>query len=300
MSTKLKKLEIIINPASGTKEPILSYINDAFKKTDIAWQVHITTKSDDIERFAVDASKHNPDAIIVYGGDGTVGCVAKTLYNKHIPLIALAGGTANVFAASIGMPLSNEESLLYISQNALKKKKIDMAISDNKSFLVTITTGVIADTVIATEREHKNAWGFLAYTANSLKVLQEAKPIDYHMEIDGKALTTKAISLMLVNAGNFFVGTVPLAKHIDSSDGQLDIIAIHSADILPLVEMGVSAVMPTTEIQNVSFWKAKNVTLEVPEKTNILFDDVHLQSPQTFNISVEKHAIDFLVPNINV
>ena len=43
------------------------------------------------------------DAVIVAGGDGTVGKVAKRLAGTDVPLVVLPTGTANNIARSLGI-----------------------------------------------------------------------------------------------------------------------------------------------------------------------------------------------------
>jgi len=42
------------------------------------------------------------DLVAVHGGDGTIGRVAKRIIGRHVPLAALAGGTANNIAMTLG------------------------------------------------------------------------------------------------------------------------------------------------------------------------------------------------------
>ncbi|GAG49761.1 unnamed protein product, partial [marine sediment metagenome] len=48
----LKKIHIIINPASGQPQPILNQLNDIFHPAEVEWGISITQKSGDAARFA--------------------------------------------------------------------------------------------------------------------------------------------------------------------------------------------------------------------------------------------------------
>ncbi len=55
-------------------------------------------------RFAQDAARRELDAVIAFGGDGTLNEVATGLAGSHTALGVLPGGSTNVFARTIGVP----------------------------------------------------------------------------------------------------------------------------------------------------------------------------------------------------
>ena len=55
-------------------------------------------------RFAQDAARRGVDAVIAFGGDGTLNEVATGVAGTETAIGALPGGSTNVFARTIGMP----------------------------------------------------------------------------------------------------------------------------------------------------------------------------------------------------
>ena len=49
-----------------------------------------------------------PDVVAACGGDGTISEVARGLSGSGIPLAVLPGGTSNVLARELGIPLDPE------------------------------------------------------------------------------------------------------------------------------------------------------------------------------------------------
>src|SRR5258708_7560736 len=67
-----KHIHVIINPAAGREEPVLSTLNKIFSVAEVDWDVFITKKAGDARKYAQQAVQEGVDAVGVYGGDGTV------------------------------------------------------------------------------------------------------------------------------------------------------------------------------------------------------------------------------------
>ena len=52
-----RKIQVIINPGSGQPKPVLHTINQIFRPAGVEWDLALTHKSGDAERFARDAVK---------------------------------------------------------------------------------------------------------------------------------------------------------------------------------------------------------------------------------------------------
>lgn len=101
------KICLIVNPNAG---PV------AFKKQLKNAQDHLlrlgcelkrvdTTESGDATRFARQAVADGFDIVVAVGGDGTINEVCNGLANSDVALGVLPAGTANVFAADVGIPI---------------------------------------------------------------------------------------------------------------------------------------------------------------------------------------------------
>ena len=86
---QLNHIHFILNPASGQDEPILSYINDVFKDSNIKWDVSVTKERWDAKKFAIQQIGKT-DIIAIYGGDGSVSEVSEGMINSQTPLAIIA------------------------------------------------------------------------------------------------------------------------------------------------------------------------------------------------------------------
>ena len=116
IAQKVKTIHIIINPASGRTEPILSIINSAMKEAGIHWDISVTKEKGDGLQLAKAAVKQGADVVCVYGGDGTVMEVMSGLMGSEVPLAILPGGSANIMASELNIPQDLKEACKLICE----------------------------------------------------------------------------------------------------------------------------------------------------------------------------------------
>src|SRR5688500_12601662 len=100
----MEKVMLIANPRAGsvstrTREVMLKALEADFKIEDVE-----TKARDHASALARDAVERGCDAVIAFGGDGTINEVAQWLVESDGALGILPGGSTNVMARSFGMP----------------------------------------------------------------------------------------------------------------------------------------------------------------------------------------------------
>ena len=125
---RIKKVRIIVNPASGRREPILQVINTSMREAGILWEASITHKAGDATRFAKAAVKEGVDALAVYGGDGTLMEAIGGIIGSALPMAILPGGSANVMATELGIPTALTEACTLLSRMPLHIRIIPGAV----------------------------------------------------------------------------------------------------------------------------------------------------------------------------
>ncbi len=290
-----KKIHFIINPASGQDEPILTYINDVFRKSDIEWEVLVTKTKQDAENFAK-KFQEDSDLIAVYGGDGTVMEVAEALFGKPTPMAIIPGGTANVMAKELGLPATSLEALKLIREGGIIKP-IDMGLINDSRFLIRINVGILADIVKDTNRSSKRKFGQLAYVVNIFKnfIFNENK-VHYDLVIDGRKIKTAGVALVIANSGNVGIPGLSFLPDISVSDGLLDVILIRNSDIGSLMKLAGGTLLQTKIPGILKRWKGKEISLKVKGKQSVIKDDITFKE-KDFEIKVMPSAINILVPD---
>ena len=105
-------------------------------------------------RFAADASRRGLDAVIGFGGDGTLNEVATGIAGTETALGVLPGGSTNVFARTIGLPNDPVAAveLLAAGIDAVDFRPIGLGRVNGRFFCFHTGVGFDAAVVAAVER----------------------------------------------------------------------------------------------------------------------------------------------------
>jgi YegS/Rv2252/BmrU family lipid kinase len=297
MRKKIKHIHVIINPASGKEEPILPIINSSMKDAGITWEASITHKAGDAIRFAKAAVKEGIDALAVYGGDGTLMEGISGLMGSEIPLIILPGGSANVMARELGIPKDLREACGLIGQVPSKLKAIDVGQFDKRYFIVGMSLGFEADLVNGADRETKNRIGIFAYFLSAAAALKKTQKAVYHLRIDGQEHEVQGLTCIITNTGNLGFSSISFDKHIDVSDGFLDVVVVRKAN-LSLFKLMVVTLLKRERPDNlelVEHWQGKDISVSSTPRQTVQCDGEVLEK-SSLHIKVIPGAIYVLVP----
>ncbi len=220
------KVHVIINPAAGSEEPVLFQMNSFFKKHDVDYQVSVTTLRHDAKELVRRVLDEELDAIIGYGGDGTIMSIADALRGTDIPLLIVPGGTANVLSQELYIPPSIPRALSLLLPEYGQPSKVDIGFYNDATFLANLGVGIPAHWAQEATRELKNKYGLMAYVVGGVKAALKAKSAKYTLTLDGKGVETEGLMCMVANIGSTGFRGLRLAKDISINDGYLDVIVI--------------------------------------------------------------------------
>lgn len=284
------KIFIIINPAAGADEPVLTYIDELLKDAD--HEIRTVQKEGDVVAICREVLGE-ASIIAVYGGDGSVCEAARALHGSKTPMFILPGGTANVMAKEIGMPQDTREALSLLASNAFAIRDIDMGMVNGYPFLLRINLGILADMVAQTSREMKERWGQWAYGITAFKEMP-SEGILYSLTIDGKEYIQEAVGLTVTNAGNIGKEGFSFLPGISITDGALDIISLDKPSLLSIIKM-TGDILLHNESKELRHWKAKEIKIIQPEEAPFLCDDA-VQCAKELVISVSPSSLKMAIP----
>lgn len=183
---------LIANPNAGsvsarTREVMLKALEADFKVEDVATQAR-----DHASELARDAVDRDFDAVIAFGGDGTINEVAQPLVGTDVALGVLPGGTTNVMARSLGIPTDPVEATAYVAERlrSNSRQRINVGRAGQRYFLFSFGMGLDASVVRRVEAnpEGKREHGEWLFLWNALKAgLGEYRGVDplITMRVDG-------------------------------------------------------------------------------------------------------------------
>jgi diacylglycerol kinase family enzyme len=183
------------------------------------------------------AALDDADAVIVAGGDGTVACAASALAGTGIPLGILPGGTMNLLAKDLGLPIDdlNEAADVILAGHT---RAIDIGRAGEHVFLCACMLGAPAR--MGRHREQARLDGswlqWLRIARAGVRVLGRPRSIRLSLTVDGKTHKLRTPSLTItVNTVDDVQGRYFARAHLDG--GRLVAYAVQRPAMLDLLRV---------------------------------------------------------------
>ena len=201
----LKKAMVIINPTSGG-EQALNYkekIENKAKEYFEVVEIRITEKALDATHFAEEAAKEKYEAVIVFGGDGTVNEVISGIAEKeYIPKLGIIpGGTGNLITKLVQIDQDIDKAIEGLDFNLTNK--IDIGKANDHYFGYIFSVGSLPEAIHNVEIEDKTKFGMLAYAINTVKSVIRDEVFNIKIETENGNYEGEA-SQVLVLLSNYF------------------------------------------------------------------------------------------------
>lgn len=301
---KFSRVHIIVNPASGQDGLHLPSLNKVLQDLDIEWEMFVTSRPGQAAEYAKQAVEAGVDAIVVYGGDGTVLEVASSMSGSDIPLVIIPGGTANVLSVELGIPADQTQAAMLLGGAPNAIRALDMGVlvggkrdNDNQSDLFFFHLGMGLEGAMheKADREAKDRAGMFAYVVAALKTLSNPTMSRYRLMLDGQTVEAEGINCMVTNFGSVGVSGITLSHTIDMSDGLLDVIIFQDANLTSLLSAAANAVTSGELAQPLLQWQAREVTIVADPKQSLVVDG-ELVEVDPITVRVVPQCIRVVVP----
>ena len=201
----MKKAMVIINPTSGG-EQALNYkekIENKAKEYFEVVETLITEKALDATHFAEEAAKEKYEAVIVFGGDGTVNEVVSGIAEKeYIPKLGIIpGGTGNLITKLVQIDQDIDKAIESLDFNLTNK--IDIGKANDHYFGYIFSVGSLPEAIHNVEIEDKTKFGMFAYAINTVKSVIRDEVFNIKVETENGNYEGEA-SQVLVLLSNYF------------------------------------------------------------------------------------------------
>ncbi len=229
---------IVVNP---TKFDDLDEVkrNAAAVAAEAGWaepRWYETTEEDPGYGQAKEAVRDGATVVCSLGGDGTVRSVVKGLLEERppddvaeVPLGLLPGGTGNLLARNLGLPIDDLAEAFRIALTGTTRR-IDVGRAsfddgDVEVFLVAAGVGLDAETMANVDEDVKKKVGWVAYVLAAGKSLVR-RGFRVSVTADGhRARSQHAKTVMVGNCGELTAGA-QLMPDAEVDDGLLDALVI--------------------------------------------------------------------------
>lgn len=261
----MKKAMLIINPTSGG-EKALDYkekLENKAKEYFEYIETKITEKAKDATAFAEEASKENYEAVIVFGGDGTVNEVISGIAEKdYIPKLGIIpGGTGNLITKLLEISQDIDEAIEQLDFN--KTNAIDIGKANKSYFGYIFSVGSLPEAIHNVEIEDKTNYGVLAYAINTIKSVIKDEVFNIKIETENGSYEGEA-SQVLVLLSNYYAD-----KKIfeENKDGYANILILKNASIISKLSLIPDLLKgDIVENDNIEYIKAKDITISSDTK----------------------------------
>ena len=261
----MKKAMLIINPTSGG-EKALDYkekLENKAKEYFEYVETKITEKAKDATAFAEEASKEKYEAVIVFGGDGTVNEVISGIAEKdYIPKLGIIpGGTGNLITKLLEISQDIDEAIDQLDFN--KTNAIDIGKANKSYFGYIFSVGSLPEAIHNVEIEDKTKYGVLAYAINTIKSVIKDEVFNIKIETENGSYEGKA-SQVLVLLSNYYAD-----KKIfeENKDGYANILILKNASIISKISLIPDLLKgDIVENDNIEYIKAKDITISSDTK----------------------------------
>lgn len=261
----MKKAMLIINPTSGGekaldyKEKLENKANEYFDYV----ETKITEKAKDATAFAEEASMKNYEAVIVFGGDGTVNEVISGIAEKdYIPKLGIIpGGTGNLITKLLEISQDIDEAIDQLDFN--KTNSIDIGKANKSYFGYIFSVGSLPEAIHNVEIEDKTKYGVLAYAINTIKSVIKDEVFNIKIETENGSYEGEA-SQVLVLLSNYYAD-----KKIfeENKDGYANILILKNASIISKLSLIPDLLKgDIVENDNIEYIRAKDITISSDAK----------------------------------
>jgi diacylglycerol kinase (ATP) len=172
----------------------------------------------------------NYQAVFTLGGDGTAMEVVGALAGRGIPIGILPGGTGNLVARALGIPIATRRAAAALLKGEIAD--VDLGrLSSGRCFAFSCGVGVDARMIRDTPPIWKRRLGILAYAFVAVRASLRNVTFRVRATVDGELVERDATAVMVANFGAVLSDLIVLGPGIARDDGKLDLCVFSPAGV---------------------------------------------------------------------
>jgi diacylglycerol kinase (ATP) len=292
-------LIVIANPSAGHGKggKVVGAVERLLQQAGIAHEIVLSTSGADLERRVAEAAAAGA-VVGCVGGDGTVGLAANALVGSDTPLAIFPSGTADDFAASLGIRHFSTTIAAIANGATARIDTARVSTADvSRTFVAIASCGFDSEVNEAANAMRLRLGGTGTYIAALVKTLSRFTPAGFTIDLDGERVLGQH---MLVAVGNStsYGGGMRVTPDASVVDGALDVCMLRAVGkptflwAFPRVFRGTHVTHPA-----VTMARAREIRIETDRRVMVYADGERV-GPTPVSLAVKPASLTVYVgPN---
>ena len=260
--------------------------------TDPLW--HEVEKSKFAPKKVRKALEEGADLVLVWGGDGMVQRAIDVLAGTDVPMAVLPAGTANLFAANLGIPEDLERAVNIALHG--ERRRIDVGTVNGEHFGVMAGTGFDALMIRDADRGLKDRFGRAAYVWTGARNLQRSRA-QVRVDVDGKRWYEGAAGCVLVGNLGTIIGGIGAFDDARPDDGMLDVGVVKATSVLDWGRVLTRMALDRTDRSPLAeITQGREIDIRLDHKLPYELDGGDRKPAKRLRVAIEPKALVVCVP----
>jgi len=299
--SRFSRALLVVNPASRRGSHFHGPATAAFDRAGVQCDVVLTRHAGHGAELASSVAGRY-DVIFTLGGDGTAMEVVGALATDrgHPPVGILAGGTGNLLARTLGIPLDVSRAVPALLEGV--EERVDLGVlsgareGHNRRFAFAAGVGIDATMIAETSATLKRHLGVPAYMLSWTRAALRRETFGIRVEVDGEVVAQEASSVMVANFGAVLSDLIRLGPGIRQDDGKLDLCVFSPGTAMDAARVAWKLLTKDFSADPCMLYRAgRHFRVEtIPPRA--VQADGELLGTTPFEVTVEPQAAQLLVP----
>lgn len=246
-----------------------------------------------------EALAQGADLVCAFGGDGTVRAVAEVLSGGDVPLGLLPGGTGNLLARTLGVPIDDTAEAMEVVL-AGREMRIDVGAlradgGPERLFVVMAGMGLDAEMMDRTDERLKAKVGWVAYLVGGARALAQGG-FRAWVQLAGESVVRQRAQAVVIGNCGALSGGLVLMPDAEVDDGLLDVAVVAPRGVVGWARSLVTLATQGRGHQSLARRQAAAVRVRAGRETGTQLDGDPIGSHREIEVKIRPGALPVRVP----